>query len=234
MTAGVPSLLDVGDDHIWVYKPAGMQVHRQHRGDPGPFLLQWLRDAVGFRVYPAHRLDKPTCGLMVFATSSDAAARLGEAFRERQVEKRYHAIVRGHITEDGCIDHPLGAVRDRFATPPTEPKDATTEYRVLAKSEMAEAVGRYDSARYSLVELRPKTGRRHQLRRHLKHIFHPILGDRKYGDRDHNRFAANLGFERLALGSVSLCIPSLQLAHSVQLDDEILRLAHTLGLRSDD
>ncbi|NNE69355.1 MAG: tRNA pseudouridine(65) synthase TruC [Rhodothermales bacterium] len=215
-------------------KPAGMQVHRQHRGDSGPFLLQWVRDHVGFRVYPVHRLDKPTSGLMVFAATSAAAATLSEAFRERQVQKSYRAIVRGHLDGDGSIDYALGPVRDRFSTSSDEKRSAVTDYRVLQRSEVPVPVGRYQTARYSLVDLRPRTGRRHQLRRHMKHVFHPIIGDRKYGDRDHNRFVTELGFSRLALCSVELSIDSLGISRSIPMDAELSLLANELQLRSND
>lgn len=234
MTGGGPLLLDQAGAVLWVRKPAGMQVHRQHGGDTGPFLLQWLRDEVGARVYPVHRLDKPTAGLMVFTDSRDLASAMGEAFRERRVKKRYQAIVRGHVLQDGVIDYPLGPVRDRFAPSTDERREAQTEVRVVARSEVSTPVGRYESARYSWLALRPRTGRRHQIRRHLKHVFHPIIGDRKYGDRDHNRFANSLGFDQLALCSTSLSFPELDLEYAVDPVPEWQALAAALRLTTAD
>lgn len=234
VTEDTPLLLGQAGPLIWVSKPAGMQVHRQHPGDSGPFLLQWVRDQIGAEVFPVHRLDKPTAGLMVLTDSREMAATLGEQFRERRVVKQYQAIVRGHLHEDGVIDYALGPVRDRFASQSDERREAKTGYRVIARSEMPSAVGRYETARYTWLSLQPHTGRRHQIRRHLKHIFHPIVGDRKYGDRDHNRFARTLGFDQLALCSTSLAFPELGVEYSVDPVPRWHQLALALGLKAAD
>ncbi|MBO6576859.1 MAG: hypothetical protein JJ976_15685 [Rhodothermales bacterium] len=206
-----------------------MQVHRQHRADSGPFLLQWLRDTLGCYVHATHRLDKPTAGLMLFALSREAASQIGMAFQERRARKCYLALVRGHPA-DGLIEYPLRPPRDNLDSRPDTAKAAVTDLRVLQISEIDRPVGRYQTARYALVELQPATGRRHQLRRHLKHIFHPIVGDRKYGDRDHNRFAESLGFTRLALVSTGLNIPSLDLSHACLPDSQWRAMGSALGL----
>jgi tRNA pseudouridine65 synthase len=211
-----------------------MQVHRQHAGDEGPFLLQWVRDEIGATVFPVHRLDKPTAGLMVFTDSRELASAMGEEFRERRVTKHYQAIVRGHLLGDAVIDYALGPVRDRFSGQSDERRAAKTGYTVLAKSEVASPVGRYESARYTWLSLQPHTGRRHQIRRHLKHIFHPIVGDRKYGDRDHNRFAKSLGFDQLALCSTHIAFPRLDLEYAIEPVPQWLSAATALGLRAAD
>ncbi len=139
-----------------------------------------------------HRLDKPTSGVLIFGRSPEAAAALAARFEAREVEKQYLAVVRGYVEESGRIDHPVATERGR--------QEAVTEYRRIATVELPHAVGRYPTARYSLVLAMPETGRTHQIRRHMKHIFHPIIGDRKYGDDRHTRFfEAHFGCERLLL-----------------------------------
>jgi tRNA pseudouridine65 synthase len=187
---------------------------------------------MGQHVFAVHRLDKPTAGLMAFATSPEAASVLSRAFRERRVVKRYAAIVRGHMDSPFEIDYPLGAVRDKLAKSSDERRDAVTKVSPIGHSEIDIPVGRYQTARYTLVVLSPLTGRRHQLRRHLKHVFHPIVGDRKYGDRDHNQFLESEGFRRLALCSIGLEIEGLEtdFSYSATPDQEWLALASLLEL----
>ena len=205
-------------------------VHRQHPGDEGPFLLQWVRDQLGQHVHAVHRLDRPTAGLMLFARSPEASGALSLEFRERRAVKKYLAVVRGYLETEGVIDYALGPVRDRHAREASTERPAVTRWRSVARSEIERPVGRYETARYSLLELKPETGRRHQLRRHLKHIFHPILGDRKYGDRDHNRFLRELGFDRLVLVSTGLALPDLDLSFEASPDPDWTEIASTLGL----
>ncbi|MCW8904143.1 pseudouridine synthase, partial [Sedimenticola sp.] len=156
------------DEHyIAVDKPAGLLVHRTRISEDTRFVLQTLRDQIGRRVYPVHRLDRPTSGVLVFGLDSDAARRLVQLFEQRQVRKRYLAVVRGYTAESDVIDYPLREEGHKA------PQAAVTGYRRLATVELPIAVGRYASARYSLLEVRPETGRMHQIRKHMKHIFHP-------------------------------------------------------------
>lgn len=199
------------DKHlVVVYKPAGMLVHRSFRApQETEFLLQRLRDQLGQRVYPVHRLDRPTAGLLVFALDADSARRLTESFTERGVQKSYLAIVRGHVQAAGEIDYPLQEQLDDYDDPRTQldkdPQPARTSYVPLAQVTLPIAIGRYPEARYSLLRLHPHTGRQHQLRRHLKHIFHPIVGDTSYGEGRHNRlFREHFAWQRLALASLGL------------------------------
>ena len=188
-----------------INKPSGLLVHRSSIDrHETRFALQLLRDQIGQRVFPVHRLDKPTSGLLVFARSSDMARRLSEQFARREVNKYYLAVVRGYCPAAGVIDHPLVEKHDRIAdalaSKDKPAQDAQTEYRCLAKVEWPERVDRYPHARYSLVELQPQTGRKHQLRRHMKHIGHPIIGDATHGKGVHNRFfAARFDCRRLLL-----------------------------------
>ena len=177
--------------YVAVYKPAGLLVHRSEIDrHETRFALQVVRDQLGRRVFPVHRLDKPTAGLLLFALSAEAARRLGPQFEGGGVRKRYRAVVRGWTDPESCIDHPLAEGLDRYtdalADPEAAPKAAVTAYRRLATCERPEPVGPHPSARYSLLELLPRHGRKHQIRRHLKHVFHPVLGDTTYGDGRHN------------------------------------------------
>lgn len=195
-------------DLVVVVKPAGLLVHRSDVDrHETRFLLQALRNQLGRRLYPVHRLDKPTSGLMVFALDPGIAAALAPAFSGGEVVKTYLGVVRGWISAPQCIDYPLLDEPDRYAgrVASAAARPALTELWPLARAELPIPVGPYPGARYSLLALRPRQGRRHQLRRHLKHIFHPLLGDTSHGDGAHNRLArAHLGCRRLLLHAWAL------------------------------
>ena len=200
-------LLYQDEHYIAVYKPSGLLVHRsmidRHETQ---FALQMARDLIGQRVYPVHRLDKPTSGVLLFALSSQAANRLMTRFADGEIDKEYLAVVRGYTEESGVIDYALVEERDRIADamsdPNPAPQNAITHYSRLATVEFEHPVGRYSTARFSLVRVSPKTGRRHQIRRHLRHIFHPVLCDTTHGDGKQNRFFKNhLGADRLMLSA---------------------------------
>jgi len=206
-------MLDILYQDQWlvaVNKPAGLLVHRSiiDRHETR-FAMQMLRDQIGQHVYPVHRLDKPTSGVLLFALNSDTARKMNALFADRETEKEYLAVVRGYVDEQGVIDYPLkeelDKKSDRKATQDKEAQDAVTEYQRLATVELPHAVGRYQTARYSLVQLKPRTGRRHQLRRHLKHLFHPIVGDTTHGDGKQNTFfREQFDCHRLLLAAVTL------------------------------
>lgn len=198
------------DRLVVIHKPAGLLVHRSELDrHETRFAVQLLRDQIGQHVWPAHRLDRGTSGLLVFALDADTAGRLGAQFEAQTVDKRYLAVVRGHPPESGLIDHPLSRQRDAAEWVGThtrsEPQPARTAYRRLATVELPFAVDRYPTSRYALLEVAPETGRKHQIRRHLKHIAHPIIGDATYGKGLHNRmFAAHVGSARLLLACTEL------------------------------
>ncbi|HEX9802605.1 MAG TPA: pseudouridine synthase [Gammaproteobacteria bacterium] len=183
------------DDYIAVDKPAGLQVHRSWISEEREaFLLQRLRDQIGQRVYTIHRLDRPTSGVILFALSSEAARAMCGVFENREVEKGYLAIVRGYTDDEGRIDYPLQEEPHKPA------QQAVTDYRTLARVELPIPVGRYNTARYSLVEVKPLTGRSRQIRKHFHHIFHPLIGDTSHGEGRHNRlFREHFQVERLLL-----------------------------------
>jgi tRNA pseudouridine65 synthase len=172
---------------VVVAKPAGVATHRGWAADDDP-LLQQVRDAVSAYVYPIHRLDRGASGIVVFALDPGAARAFAEAWPA--ADKRYLAITRGHPPEHLIIDHPI-------------PR-APGEDRVPAITEIWRRV---TFGRYALVEARPHTGRLHQIRRHLKHVACPLIGDVRYGKGEHNRlFRAEHGLHRLALHARSLLV----------------------------
>ncbi|WKE67493.1 tRNA pseudouridine(65) synthase TruC [Gallaecimonas kandeliae] len=193
------------DEHLVVIdKPAGLLVHRSKiAAGERVFAMQLLRDQLGQHVYPVHRLDRPTSGLLLFALSPEVARQLAEQFSARQVKKSYLSLVRGWVKEGAVLDYPLVEEYDAVMGQPRKEKeaqDAVTAYAPLAHCELPHAVGRYQTARYSLVTCSPLTGRRHQLRRHFDHLRHPIVNDTTHGDGKHNLlFREVLGFRELAL-----------------------------------
>jgi tRNA pseudouridine65 synthase len=175
---------------VVVDKPSGVVVHRGWADDGGGVLAA-LRAQLGHPLWPVHRLDRGTSGALAFALDREAAATLGRAFADGQVDKRYLALVRGHPPEQLVIDHPIPGQPDGPRVP------AVTEIRRLGTWE-----------RYALIEARPRTGRLHQIRRHLKHIACPLIGDVNYGKGDHNRlFRERFGLNRLALHAFFLQLP---------------------------
>ena len=211
---GPHNMLDIlyrDDCLVAINKPAGLLVHRSNIDrHETRFAVQLLRDQLGQRVHPLHRLDKGTSGVLLFALDVGSARKVGIQFQCDEVKKRYLAIVRGWPPEAGVIGHALSRQFDDYgrklgADSPTEALPAVTEYRRLATVELPEAVDRYPTSRYALVELAPKTGRRHQLRRHMKHIAHPIIGDATWGKGIHNRFfRRRFGCERLLLACTGI------------------------------
>jgi len=180
-----------------VNKPAGLPVHRSKMvNDAERYLVDVLREQIGGDIHLAHRLDRATSGVLLVARSGEAAAALGEQFMGRDVAKQYLAVVRGwpEPAED-VIDYPLPGARD------TGPRrEARTRYRQLATTEVPIALGRYPQQRYALVLAEPETGRFRQIRKHLAHIHHPVIGDCQHGRSDHNRlYKQHFGCHRMLL-----------------------------------
>jgi len=194
------------DEYIVVInKPSGLLVHKSPIDKyETRFALQEVRDQIGKYVYPIHRLDKPTSGVLLFALSKEVAQVMSEDFRENRVKKEYISVVRGYTEQKGLIDHLLKQMLDTKAEKERgitkEEQEAVTVYERLATVELPYAVSRYPVARYSLVKLLPHTGRKHQLRRHMKHIHHHMIGDTKHGRGEHNKlFREKFGCYRLLL-----------------------------------
>lgn len=205
------------DEHlIAIDKPGGLLVHRsmidRHATE---FAMQMLRDQIGQHVFPVHRLDRPTSGVLLFALSSDVARLMSAHFENHLVSKHYIALVRGFVNDSGILDYPLkeelDKIADKKANQDKEAKEAITQYSPLQQYELPFAVGRYSSARYTLMSLRPKTGRKHQLRRHMAHLRHPIAGDTSHGDGKHNRFLK----EQFQLSGLCLSCTELAFPHPI-------------------
>jgi tRNA pseudouridine65 synthase len=207
MTDRLP-LLHADHDLAAFAKPSGLLVHRGW-GDDAVTATDLAREALGAEVSPVHRLDRGTSGVLLFARSSAVAAQLARSFEEGAVEKVYLALVRGAPPDDGTIDHPI----PRREGGPRVP--ALTTFRTLFRLPDAPGPGEGPRAgviaaprQVSLVEAHPRTGRLHQVRRHLKHLNHPVIGDANYGKGALNRaFAEAVGLRRLALHAASLRLP---------------------------
>ncbi len=167
-----------------------------------------LRNQLGQFVYPLHRLDKPTSGLLLFALDPQTAALLTEQFTKKQIVKKYHAVVRGYTPDVLTIDYPLKKMqdkKDKHKQKAGEPQEAVTNIKTLATAELPFSTGKYPTSRFSLIEAQPLTGRQRQIRRHLKHIYHPIVGDTAHGDGKQNMlFREQFNCHRLLLHAHSL------------------------------
>lgn len=218
---------------IAIDKPAGLLVHRSAVDvSETAFAVQQLRDQIAQRVFPIHRLDKPTSGLLLFAFDNEAASRLSEQFSNHTIKKAYLAIVRGYSPDQVHIEHPVKAQQDKYAK--TNGQQGITDVFTLAKCEIEIANDKYARSRYSLVELRPQTGRRHQLRYHMKHLSHPIIGDSRYGKRVHNDiFKNHFDSQRLLLASIGLSFIHPFTHENVEINclpsDDFLSVAAQLG-----
>ena len=217
------------DDHlVAINKPHGLLVHRSPiAGEVSEFALQLLRNQLNRRVFPAHRLDRKTGGVLLFALGKETERLMQQQFQENLVDKKYLAIVRGYTEDDGEIDYPLrkenGALQEAF-----------TRYKTLARAELEVPLGAHQTSRYSLVEANPATGRMHQLRKHFSHIFHPIIGDRTHGCNKQNK----LFKERWQLDTMLLHAAQLSFRHPVTnaqvdigapLQAEYLRMMRLMG-----
>lgn len=187
---------------VVVSKPNNMLVHHAHHSrnkSDEASLLQTLESQLGQRFYPIHRLDRKTSGIMLLATKTDYVARFQALFTHHQIQKTYYGIVRGFAPASKIIDSPVkGRDADVY-------KDAETHLKSLAQITLNIPVKPYDSSRYSLVELQPKTGRLHQLRIHMNKISYPLINDAKYGDKNHDlMYEREFGWTKLFLHAGSL------------------------------
>ncbi len=218
------------DSLVAIDKPPGLLVHRSALArDAKEFAVQMLRDQLGQRVYPVHRLDRKTSGVLLFALDENTNSSLQKQFANGEVAKRYLAIVRGYTDDEFTVDYALKREDNGLL------QEAFTQGRTVARTEIQVPSGRHATSRYSLVELAPATGRMHQLRRHMAHIFHPIIGDRPHGCNKQNR----LFKEKFDLSHMMLHASELRVEHPVlgrelvvssPVSGEFLRIQKLLGL----
>ncbi|MCJ8289491.1 MAG: pseudouridylate synthase [Crocinitomicaceae bacterium] len=188
---------------IAIHKPNGLLVHRTKIAiDAEEFALQILRDQIGQRVYPTHRLDRKTSGVLLFAKDEETNREMQMQFMEQEVSKTYKSIVRGWTEDEGTIDYALTTDKGKV-------QDAVTHYKTVDRTEIDLPNGKFSTARFSLVELTPETGRMHQLRKHLAHIFHPIIGDRPHGCNKQNK----LFLEHFSMIEMMLHAENLRFKH---------------------
>lgn len=199
-------------DFVAIHKPSGILVHRTRISEDTVFVLQLLRDQLGYHIYPVHRLDRMTSGVLIFGKNKAAASSLSELFREQQITKTYIAVVRGYLPTSGTIDYPLAR------SPKHQKQVAISEYRSLDQTEIPHAISRYPTSRYSLVEIKPQTGRFHQIRKHFAHLRHPIIGDRPHGDCKHNKYLR----EKLGISTMLLHARSFSFVHPYTLNKVII------------
>jgi tRNA pseudouridine65 synthase len=215
-------------DLVAINKPHGLLVHRSSiAADASEFALQILRDQLRQTVFPAHRLDRKTGGVLLFALNKDTEKAMQRQFMENQVDKTYLAIVRGHTPDEQEIDYPLRKENGTL-------QDAFTRYKTLNRAELDVPFGNHPTSRYSLVQANPETGRMHQLRKHFAHIFHPIIGDRTHGCNKQNK----LFKERWQMETMLLHASQLGFTHPVTseaitinapLQPEFIRVMELMG-----
>lgn len=214
-----------------VDKPARLMAHDSGlaRGEQD-FLADRLRAQFGRPVSLIHRLDRATSGCLLVAFDRDTARALGEQFMTRSVGKTYLAVCRGWPEPSAAvIDHPLDGGPGK-----PEKKPAQTAYRVLATGAMPWAYGEHAESRFALVECTPHTGRFRQIRRHLKHRHHHLIGDTSHGDGARNRmFRMHLGVHRMLLHAARLAFDhpgtGERLRMDAPLDREFERVIERFG-----
>lgn len=239
-----PTILFEDEYLVVANKPAGLLVHKSNIDKfETNFLLQQLRDQLNCYLYPVHRLDKATSGVIAFAKSPEVASQLQTALGSLETQKHYLLICRGFLPEAGMVNHPLKPIAD-FKRERKKPKDrpaqeAVTRYRCLGHAEINVAIDKYPQSRFSLVQASLETGRKHQIRRHFKHLSHPIIGCPKYGKSLYNRyFSEQLGVPGLMLHAWQLQVkhPVTQqsLAVTAPLPERLTRALNGLSLKAPD
>jgi len=190
---------------VAINKPPGLLVHRTKlANDANVFALQMLRNQIDQHVFPIHRLDRKTSGALLFALNEDIHKIMQKAFADKQIEKTYLAIVRGYTDDNGIIDYPLR--KDNGIL-----KEAVTKYKTLDRTEIDLPFGKHQTSRYSLLQIQPLTGRKHQIRKHMAHIHHPIIADRPEGCNKQNK----LFKEKFGLMTMMLHASKLEFGHPV-------------------
>jgi tRNA pseudouridine65 synthase len=218
------------DDIVIIDKPSGYFVHRSAYDATSTYIvLQRLRDQLGKKIYPVHRLDRKTSGALIFALNPEYQKLLGELFRNKQIAKKYLAVIRGYLKDIQVVEYPLLSEKGVV-------QECETIFEPISNVELPFASSaRFPTSRYSLVLAKPVTGRQHQIRRHLAHLRLPIIGDRPYGCSKQNRFfLAQWEWSRLMLHSWKIEIPALPNKTPIQVtippDPEFLAMLEKLQL----
>lgn len=220
------------DDYlVAINKPNGLLVHRtKMANDATEFALQLLRDQLGRKVYPCHRIDRKTSGLLLFSLDGNTDSLMQQQFSEGKVYKKYLAIVRGFTPDEELIDYPLKKENGKL-------QEAITKYKTVDRSELEIPFAGHPTSRYSLLEVEPLSGRMHQIRKHLAHVFHPIIGDRPHGCNKQNK----LFKEKWNMMSMMLHAHSITFIHPItneqtniiaQPSEELLRTSQFLGFKN--
>jgi len=201
------------DEHlIAINKPHGLLVHRSSiAADTSEFALQLLRDQIGQPVYPAHRLDRKTGGVLLFSLDKMTDQLIQPYFADKKIDKTYLALLRGYCPEADTIDYPLAKENGTL-------QEAVTHYKRLATAEIDVPLGKFPTSRYSFVQANPETGRMHQLRRHFAHIIHPIIGDRPHGCNKQNK----LWKEKFEMDTMLLHASQLSFKHPHRDEDVLI------------
>ncbi len=216
---------------IAINKPHGLLVHRSNiAADVKQFALQTLRDQIGQKVFPIHRLDRKTSGVLLFALTQDMYKQMQGHFARKNVKKKYIAVVRGYSPKSGTIDYPL------LNQDINKEQDAITYYKTLQYSEIDIPSAGFPTSRYSLLEVIPYTGRMHQIRKHFSHIRHPILCDRPYGCNKQNKLLKHqLGLTTMLLHAKELCffhpLTGKEITIIAPFQDEFVKSLISLGFK---
>jgi len=201
------------DPHlVAIHKPNGLLVHRTKlAADATEFALQLLRDQLGIKVYPTHRLDRKTSGILLFAKDEDSNREMQKLFMEQKVEKEYLAIVRGWIDDKLTLDYPLYNEAGKK-------QDAITTILPIEQVEIDLPFGKFSTSRYTCTKVKPETGRIHQIRKHFAHLRHPIVGDRPHGCNKQNK----LFKEHFFMTKLMLHASSLSFVHPISLEQVVI------------
>lgn len=204
------------DEHmVAINKPHGLLVHRSKlAADASEFAVQLLRDQLGQRVTPVHRLDRKTAGVLLFALNDDVNRKLNAMFDHGEVHKTYLALVRGYTDKEATVNYPLRKENGQL-------QEAITRYQSLEYTEVSIPLGKHSTQRYTLVEVNPLTGRMHQIRKHFNHLRHPIIGDRPHGCNKQNR----LFKEKWNMNTMLLHASKIQLQHPVSGKNLVIEAA---------
>jgi len=201
------------DNLVAINKPHGLLVHRTKlANDAKEFAMQILRDQLGYRVTPCHRLDRKTSGVLLFSKDKKTNIFINKLFYDNSMKKSYLAVVRGFTDDNGIVDYALKAENGNM-------QESITSYNCIDRTELPLPYSGQTTSRYSLLKLMPKTGRMHQLRKHMAHINHPIIGDRPHGCNKQNK----LFKEKWEMTSMLLHAYSLEFEHPITNENIIIK-----------